>query len=63
MKKEPEIVSSEATSDAIYFSDKKIPTILTNPIGGFAHGPKEYVEKQSLYELYKIWKEILKEDN
>ncbi|MCI6107093.1 MAG: M20/M25/M40 family metallo-hydrolase [Candidatus Faecimonas sp.] len=63
MKKEPEIVSSEATSDAIYFSDKKIPTILTNPKGGFAHGPKEYVEKQSLYELYKIWKEILKEDN
>lgn len=63
IKKDPEIVSSEATSDAIYFSDKNIPTVLTNPKGGYAHGPKEYVEKESLYKLYKIWKEILKEDN
>ncbi len=63
LNKKPEIISSEATSDAIYFSDKKIPTILTNPKGGFAHGPKEYVEKESLYKLYKIWEEILKEDD
>lgn len=60
--KNPEIVSSEATSDAIYFSDKNIPTILTNPKGGFAHGPKEYVEKESLYHLYQIWEKVLKEE-
>ncbi len=61
--KNVEIVSSEATSDAIYFSDKKIPTILTNPIGDFAHAPKEYIEKESLYTLYQIWEKMLKEDN
>lgn len=59
---EPQIISSEATSDAIYFSDKKIPTILTNPSGGYAHAPKEYVEKESLLKMYKIWEEVLKED-
>lgn len=63
LNKIPEIVSSEATSDAIYFSDKNIPTILTNPKGGFAHGPKEYVEKESLYDLYKIWEQMLKEED
>lgn len=61
-QKKASIVASEATSDAIYFSDKKIPTILTNPAGGFAHGPKEYVEKESLYQLYLIWEQLLKEE-
>ena len=63
LNKIPKIISSEATSDAIYFSDKNIPTILTNPKGGFAHGPKEYVEKESLYDLYKIWEQMLKEED
>lgn len=61
--KEPQIVSTEATSDAIYFSDKKIPTILTNPSGGYAHAPKEYVEKESLLKMYKIWGKVLKEED
>lgn len=60
---EVEITSSEATSDAIYFSDKNIPTILTNPTGDFAHSPEEYIEKESLYTLYQIWEKLLKEDN
>lgn len=54
------ISTSEATSDAIYFSDKKIPTILTNPIGGYPHSPEEFVEKESLYYLYEIWEEVIK---
>lgn len=58
--KEPVVTSSEATSDGIYFSDKNIPTVLTNPVGDYAHAPKEYVEKESLFTLYKIWKEIVK---
>lgn len=57
------IVSSEATSDAIYFSDRNIPTILTNPVGDFAHAKDEYIEAASLLQLYKIWKEMLKEEN
>lgn len=48
-----------ATSDAIYFSEKNIPTILMNPIGDFWHGPGEYVEIDSLYSLYEIFKNII----
>lgn len=59
INKKIEIVKTSATSDAIYFSDKNIPTILTNPVGEFPHAPNEYVEKESLYNLYKIWKEFI----
>lgn len=48
-----------ATSDAIYFSEKNIPTILMNPIGNFWHGPGEYVEVDSLYSLYEIFKNLI----
>jgi len=48
-----------ATSDAIYFSEKNIPTILMNPIGNYWHGPEEYVEVDSLYSLYEIFKNLI----
>lgn len=48
-----------ATSDAIYFSEKGIPTILMNPNGDYWHGPGEYVEIESLYYLYEIFKTLL----
>jgi acetylornithine deacetylase/succinyl-diaminopimelate desuccinylase-like protein len=48
-----------ATSDAIYFSEKNIPTILMNPIGNYWHGPDEYVEIDSLYYLYEIFKSLI----
>jgi len=48
-----------ATSDAIYFSEKNIPTILMNPIGNYWHNPKEYVEIDSLYTLYEVFKTLL----
>jgi len=48
-----------ATSDAIYFSEKNIPTIIMNPIGNYWHGPGEYVEIDSLYSLYKIFKNLI----
>lgn len=57
----PKIVKTESTSDAIYFSDQNIPTVLMNPIGDYPHHPKEYVNKNSLLDLYKIYKEVLKE--
>lgn len=47
-----------ATSDAIYFSEKNIPTILMNPKGAYWHGPDEYVEIDSLYTLYEIFKTL-----
>ncbi|MCI9110753.1 MAG: M20/M25/M40 family metallo-hydrolase [Bacilli bacterium] len=58
---EPKIVKTEATSDAIYFSDKNIPTALMNPIGDYPHCPNEFVNKKSLLDLYKIYEKILKE--
>lgn len=57
----PKIVKTEATSDAIYFSDKNIPTVLMNPIGDYPHCPNEFVNKESLLNLYKIYEKVLKE--
>ncbi len=45
----------ESTSDAIYFSNRSMPTVIMNPDGYYAHSPKEYVNKESLYTLYKIY--------
>lgn len=56
---EVKIKRCTATSDAIYFSEKNIPTILMNPKGDFWHGPGEYVEIDSLYSLYEIFKTLL----
>lgn len=58
---DPKIVKTEATSDAIYFCAKNIPTALMNPIGDYPHCPNEYVNKNSLLDLYKIYEKILKE--
>lgn len=48
-----------ATSDAIYFSEKNIPVILINPNGDYWHGPDEYVEIDSLYLFYRLFKTLL----
>lgn len=48
-----------ATSDAIYFSEKNIPCILINPNGNYWHSPNEYVEIDSLYTLYLIFKTLI----
>lgn len=48
-----------ATSDAIYFSEKNIPTIMINPIGDYWHNPGEYVEIDSLYTLYELFVTLL----
>lgn len=61
LKYKPKIIKTESTSDAIYFSDKKIPTVIMNPIGDYPHHPNEYVNKKSLLDLYKIYQKLLKE--
>ena len=48
-----------AGSDAVYFCEKGIPVIILNPIGDYWHNPNEYVEIDSYYTLYKIFKSIL----
>lgn len=48
-----------AGSDATYFSDKNIPVIIMNPRGDNWHSPGEYVELDSLFTLYEIFKTLL----
>lgn len=52
--------SCASTSDAIYFSDLNIPTILTNPEGDNPHSKDEYVTRKGLLNLYKIFLEFTK---
>ncbi len=55
----PKISKCVATSDAIYFSEKNIPTILMNPRGNYWHTKDEYVEIDSLYLLYLLFKSLI----
>ena len=59
LNKEIVIKGCETTSDAIFFSDKGIPTIIMNPIGDFPHCKNEFVNKDSLYTLYKIYEKFI----
>ena len=59
LNKKLDIKKCTATSDAIYFSEKNIPTIIMNPKGDYWHAPDEYVEIDSLYTLYEIFKKLL----
>lgn len=59
LKRKITIVGCESTSDAIYFSNLGIPTIIMNPDGYYAHCPNEYVSKESLVYLFKIYKEFI----
>lgn len=59
LKQKIQIEKCVATSDAIYFSEKNIPTILMNPKGANWHCDNEYVEIESLYTLYEIFKTLL----
>lgn len=59
LQKKINIVKCNSTSDAVYFYEKNVPTIIMNPIGGNPHCNNEYVNKESLYSLYKIYIEFL----
>ena len=59
LNKDIDIIGCETSSDAVYFSDKDIPTIIMNPIGDFPHGEKEFVNKDSLVNLYNIYNKFL----
>ena len=61
--KKVNIIGCESTSDAVYFSEHNIPTIIMNPDGYYPHCENEYVNKESLLTLYNIYyKFIQKED-
>ena len=62
LKRDIVIKGCETTSDAIYFHDKGIATVIMNPKGGNPHCENEYVNKESLYTLYKIYEKLLEEN-
>ena len=55
LNKDIEIIGCESTSDAVYFSEHNIPTIIMNPDGYYPHCENEYVNKESLLKLYKFF--------
>ncbi len=59
LKRPIKVLGCESTSDAVYFSEHNIPTIIMNPEGYYAHCQNEYVNKKSLYKLYKIYEKFL----
>lgn len=59
--KDIDVIGCESSSDAVYFYEKDIPTVIMNPIGDFPHGEKEFVNKDSLYQLFLIYQEMIKE--
>ena len=62
LKHKVKIEKCVATSDAIYFSEKNIPTIIMNPSGGNAHSQNEYVNIDSLKKLYEIYEKFIKKE-
>lgn len=63
LNKEIDIISCESTSDAVYFSEHKIPTIIMNPDGYYPHCENEYVNKESLVTLYNIYYEFIQKED
>ena len=61
LKRKIKQIGCESTSDAIFFQSKGIPTVIMNPKGYYAHSNKEYVNKNSLLKLYKIYKKFIEE--
>ena len=47
-------VKTCGTSDAVFLADKDIPTVLFSPDGCGAHQEREWVDKKSLKNFYKI---------
>ncbi len=47
---------SHGTSDARFFSEKNILTIVINPIGGGHHSEEEWIDIESLNSFYKVLK-------
>lgn len=61
LNKKINLCGCESSSDAVYFDKLNIPVIIMNPIGDYLHNKDEYVNKDSLYMLYKIYKKYLEE--
>ncbi|MFH1522525.1 MAG: M20/M25/M40 family metallo-hydrolase [Patescibacteria group bacterium] len=61
LKKEVELVRECGTSDAVFFTENKIPAVLFTLKGDGAHGEDEWVNKRSLGKYYKVVLNFLSE--
>lgn len=59
-KEKVEPCVSLGSSDARFFAEKKIPTIVMRPRGGGAHSDDEWMEKKDLDLYYKLIEEFVK---
>lgn len=59
LKRKVSFDRSPAASDARFFSPKRIPVILTEPMGGGVHGKNEWVDIKGLEKLYQILEEFV----
>lgn len=59
LNKKITIKGCESTSDGIFFADLGMPTVIMNPLGKNPHSKDEYVNKESLLTLYKIYEDFL----
>lgn len=59
-KKDISFVCESGTSDAVFFTEHGIPAALFRPKGGGLHQSGEWVDTNSLYEMYEILIDFLK---
>ncbi len=62
LKIKPQFTFSHGSSDARFFFEKKIPTILIRPKGGGHHSEKEWIDLESLEKFYFLLKEWIKQN-
>ncbi len=62
LKRKVKLKKYSSTCDAVYFSEKEIPTIIMNPNGGNAHSQNEFVTIDGLVKLYKIYDKFINEE-
>lgn len=55
----PRFSVSHGSSDARFFMEKGIPTILVRPKGDGHHGPNEWVDRHDLEKFYQVFKEFV----
>lgn len=59
LNKKVKFIKCNTASDGRFFTEKNIPCIIINPVGGNIHSDNEYVSLSSLVKLKKIYKKYL----
>lgn len=54
-----ETIKTYGSTDARFFAEKKIPTLVISPVGGEHHGKDEWIDLDDLERYYKVLKEYV----